>query len=89
MVDTIDIIYQYVKPSDKINDREAKMGLTALVLGVLGGIAAVLGILGILEIPSDPLISDKLTWMFWMYLSGILLLGSIAFLLGRKQNYED
>ena len=65
------------------------MGLTALILGILGGIAAVLGVLNILEIPSDPLISDKLTWVFWMYASGVLLLGAIAFLLGRKQNYED
>jgi hypothetical protein len=65
------------------------MGLTALVLGVLGGIAAILGVLNILQIPSDPLISAKLTWPFWMYAAIILILGAIAFLLGRKQNYED
>jgi hypothetical protein len=65
------------------------MGLTALVLGVLGGIAAVLGVLDILEVTSEPLISDKLNWMFWMYAAIILILGAIAFLLGRKQNYED
>ena len=65
------------------------MGLTALILGALGGIAAVLGVLEVLEVSSEPLISDKLNWIFWMYAAIILILGSIAFLLGRKQNYED
>ena len=65
------------------------MGLTAVILGALGGIAAVLGVLDILEVTSEPLISDKLNWMFWMYAAIILILGAIAFLLGRKPNYEE
>jgi membrane associated rhomboid family serine protease len=65
------------------------MGLTAAILGALGAIAAVLGVLDILEVTSEPLISDKLNWMFWMYAAIILILGAIAFLLGRKQNYEE
>ncbi|OGN96864.1 MAG: hypothetical protein A2Y89_01480 [Chloroflexi bacterium RBG_13_51_18] len=65
------------------------MGLTAAILGALGGIATVLGVLNILEVTSDPILSDKLTWPFWMYAAIVLLLGAIAFLLGRKQNYED
>jgi predicted membrane-bound dolichyl-phosphate-mannose-protein mannosyltransferase len=65
------------------------MGLTAAILGGLGVIATVLGVLDILQVTSEPLISDKLNWMFWMYAAIILILGAIAFLLGRKQNYED
>jgi hypothetical protein len=60
------------------------MGLAAAIIAVLGGVSAVLGVLGILQIPSTPIISDKLTWTFWMALSGILLLLSIVCLLGRK-----
>ena len=29
-----------------------------------------------------------LTWMFWLVLSGILLLASIAFAVGRSASYE-
>jgi hypothetical protein len=65
------------------------MGLTAAILGALGVIAAALGVLDILDVFSEPLISYKLTWEFWMYAAIILILGAIAFLLGRKQNYED
>lgn len=65
------------------------MGITAVILGALGGIAAVLGVLEILDVFSEPLISYKLTWEFWMFAAMILILGAIAFLLGRKPNYED
>ncbi|OGO00952.1 MAG: hypothetical protein A2Y58_02285 [Chloroflexi bacterium RBG_13_51_52] len=65
------------------------MGLTAAILGALGAIAAALGVLNILEVTSEPILSDKLNWMFWMYAAIVLILGAIAFLLGRKQNYED
>jgi len=64
------------------------MGLTAAIIAALGGISAVLGVLNILQIPSQPILSDKLTWPFWMALSAILFLASIVFLLGRKQ-YSD
>jgi hypothetical protein len=60
------------------------MGLTAAIIGVLGGVSAVLGVLGILQVPSTPIISDKLTWTFWMSLSTILFLAAITCLLGRK-----
>ncbi len=61
------------------------MGLTAAIIAVLGGVSAILGILGILQVPSEPIISDKLTWTFWMMLSAVLFLASIVLLLGRKQ----
>jgi len=65
------------------------MGLTAVILGALSGIAAVLSVLNVLEVTSEPILSDKLNWVFWMYAAIVLLLGAIAFLLGRKQQYEE
>jgi len=65
------------------------MGLTAAILGALGAIAAALGVINILEVSSEPILSDKLNWMFWMYAAIILILGAIAFLLGRGKKYED
>jgi hypothetical protein len=60
------------------------MGLTAAIVAILGFASAVLGTLRILEIPSTPILSDKLTWPFWMAASAILFLIAIVFLLGRK-----
>ena len=65
------------------------MGITAAFLGALGVIAAALGVLEILDVFSEPLISYKLTWEFWMYAAIILILGAIAFLLGRGQSYPE
>ena len=63
------------------------MGITAVILGALGAISAAFGVLNILGLPEEgPLISEKFTWPFWMYLAIILLLGAIACLLGRNQN---
>lgn len=60
------------------------MGFAAAIVAVLGVVSAVLGTLNILEIPSQPILSDKLTWPFWMALSAILFLAAIVLLLGRK-----
>ena len=65
------------------------MTLTAWILAALGAISAVLGVLDILQVTSEPLISDKLNWTFYLMLSGILFLAAIFCMLGRKQNYED
>jgi hypothetical protein len=64
------------------------MGFTAAIVAVIGGLSAVLGVLSILQVPSDPILSDKLTWPFWMAISVILLLISIVLMLGRKQNID-
>jgi hypothetical protein len=64
------------------------MGFTAAIVAAVGVISAVLGTLSILKIPSDPILSDKLTWPFWMAVSVILLLISIVLMLGRKQNAD-
>jgi len=65
------------------------MGITAAILGALGAIAAALGVIDILELSSERLFHHNLDWTFWMFASMILLLGAIACLLGRKQNYPE
>ena len=62
------------------------MGITAWIFGMLGGLSAVMGILTATEIVPE---TAGLTWMFWMVLSGLLLLATIAFTVGRSgNNYE-
>ena len=62
------------------------MGAMAAIVGVIGGFCAVIGIITAAEIV--PLVSVQFTWMFWLVLSGILLLASIAFIVGRDSGYE-
>ncbi len=52
------------------------MGFFAWTFGTLGGLCAVMGIVTALAIVPEVM---ALTWMFWMVLSAILLLGCIAF----------
>ena len=61
------------------------MGMSALISGILGGLCAVMGIITATEAVPE---YAGLTWMFWMVLSGILLLASIAFIMGRGSGYE-
>ncbi len=56
------------------------MGMAAWIFGILGGLCAVMGIITATEVVSE---YAGLTWMFWMVLSGILLLASIAFAVGQ------
>ena len=53
------------------------MQTAGLIFGILGGICAVLG--GLTAGGVMPLLNAELTWMFWLILGGVLLLGSIAF----------
>ncbi len=61
------------------------MGMAALIFGILGGLCAVWGIITATEVVSE---YAGLTWMFWLVLSGILLLASIAFTVSRGNGYE-
>lgn len=61
------------------------MGMSAWIFGILGGLCAVMGILTATAVVSE---FAELTWMFWLVLSGILLLASIAFTVGRGNGYE-
>ena len=62
------------------------MGLTAAIVGAIGGLCAIVGIIAAAEV--IPLtMPQQFSWMFWFALSALLLLGSIAFALGRG-SYE-
>ena len=58
------------------------MGLFAAILGGIGGLCAVMGVVTALEV-IEP-IMDQMDMIFWLMLSAILLLGSIAAALGRN-----
>ncbi|HEY81818.1 MAG TPA: hypothetical protein G4O01_00825 [Dehalococcoidia bacterium] len=57
------------------------MGITAAIVGAIGGLCAVMGIITAAEVM--PPVLPQLTWDFWLALSAVLLLGAIAFALGR------
>jgi hypothetical protein len=65
------------------------MGLMGAILGGIGAVCAALGIVNILEVTDTPIISDKLTWGFWLALSAILFLAAITSLLGRSPGGSD
>ena len=62
------------------------MGAIAAILGGIGGLCAVMGIVTAAEVIVP--LSAQFTWMFWLVLSAILLLASIAFAVGRSGGYE-
>ena len=62
------------------------MGTIAAIIGAVGGLSAVMGVItaaGIIE-----KIGTQLDGMFWLVLSAILLLASIAFSVGRGGSYD-
>jgi len=61
------------------------LGILALISGILGGLCAVMGIIIATAVVPE---FAELSWMFWMVLSGILLLASIAFTLSRGSGFE-
>ncbi len=61
------------------------MGISAWVCGTLGGLSAVMGICTAAGVV--PLLGAEFTSMFWLVVSVILLLASIAFAVGRA-GYE-
>jgi len=61
------------------------MGLLAWIFGAIGGLCMVMGI--ITAVAAIPELA-ALTWVFWLALSGVLLLSSIAFAIGRGASYE-
>jgi len=62
------------------------MGMIAAIIGGIGGLCTVMGIVTAAEIIIP--LGAQYTWMFWFVLSAILLLGSIAFAIGRGGGYE-
>jgi len=61
------------------------MGMLAWFFGAIGGLCAVMGIITAADV--IPILGAEFTTMFWMVLSAILLLASIAFAVGRS-GYE-
>ena len=57
------------------------MGTIAAILGGIGGLCAILGIITAIEVL--PPMGDQYTWMFWFFLSVILLVSSVALSGGR------
>ena len=55
------------------------MGMSAWIFGILGGLCAAMGIITATAVIPE---FAELTWLFWLVLSGILLLTSIAFTIG-------
>ncbi|MFC1935015.1 hypothetical protein ACFLXZ_01720 [Chloroflexota bacterium] len=58
------------------------MGLAAAIIGTIGGLCAVMGVITAAEVIQP--IMTEFTWMFWLVLSAILFLASIALALGRS-----
>jgi len=61
------------------------MEILAWIFGAIGGLCMVMGIITALAVIPEV---AALTWMFWLVLSAILLLASIAFAVGRGGGYE-
>ena len=61
------------------------MGMLAWTFGILGGLCAVMGIVTAVEVIPE---YAGLTWRFWLVISAILLLISIAFAVGRRSIFE-
>ena len=57
------------------------MGITAAILGGIGELCAVMGIVTAAEVIAP--IMPEFTWAFWFALSGLLILGAIAFSVSR------
>jgi len=64
------------------------MGIFAAILGGIGGLCAIFGIITILEVVTID-INANLTWDFWLILSAILFLASIAISVGCKGEISD
>ena len=62
------------------------MRMLAWIFGTIGGLCMVAGITTALEVL--PQFGAELTWMFWMVLSAVLLLISIAFAISRIVGYD-
>lgn len=65
------------------------MGMLAWTLGIIGGLCAIMGIIVAVEAYSLTLgISALNNWMFWLIVSGVLFLATIAAAVGLREGYE-
>jgi len=64
------------------------MKIMATITGILGGVAAILGILRAVDIPDTPILNNNFTMEFWFWIAALLLLGTIAMLMVRKDSID-
>ena len=57
------------------------MGIAAISLGIIGTLCAAMGVVTAAEV-IEP-IMPQFTWAFWLSLSGLFILGAIAFSVSR------
>ena len=57
------------------------MGISAISLGIVGTLCAAMGIVTAATV--IPPVMPEFTWAFWLSLSGLFILGAIAFAVGR------
>ena len=57
------------------------MGISAVILGIVGALCAAMGIVSAAAV--IPPIMPEFTWVFWFALSGLFILGAIAFSVSR------
>ncbi len=57
------------------------MGLIAVILGIIGTLCATMGIVTAADVIAP--IMPQFTWIFWLFVSGLFILGSIAFSVSR------
>jgi hypothetical protein len=63
--------------------------MLAWTLGIIGGLCAIMGIIVAVEAYSLTLgISALNEWEFWLIISGVLFLATIAVTVGHRQGYE-
>jgi len=61
------------------------MGMLAWTFGIIGGLCAAMGIITATAVIPE---FAELTWLFWLLLSGVSLLASIAFAVNRGGDYD-
>ncbi len=64
------------------------MGIAAAVAGIFGGLCAIVGILNAADIFTKDMGMLTIGWEFWLTVAAVLLLGSIAMLLGRSNKAD-
>ncbi len=64
------------------------MGIAALLTGILGGLCTVYGALDAFDVLPASASLTRVDWVFWLMAAAVLLLGTIALLMGRSHDVE-
>jgi hypothetical protein len=63
------------------------MGYLAALFATFSGLSLILSFVTALQVYSEPIFSDKFTWPFWMGLSMLFLLATIACILVKRNSH--